>query len=283
VEKKALGRGLEALLPESASKATSTNEESHQIRVEHIHPNPYQPRQSFAEDETSQLSDSIKKFGVIQPVIVRRKGDGFFELIAGERRLRAAKMAGLATIPAIVRYSNDQQAMELALVENLQRKDLNPMEEARGYHRMLKEFGYTQESIAQRIGKDRSTVANISRLVNLPPDIQTMVESGDLTAGHAKVLLGLDRLETQMKFAAQIITNQWSVRQAEQAVTGASGRVTKAKRSARSPSVYPDLEDRLRKHLGTRVNIVKTGSGGKIVLQYFSAEELNRLVESLLG
>jgi ParB family chromosome partitioning protein len=281
MEKKALGRGLDALLPESSGKAPSSAEEIQHLSVDQILPNRYQPRQQFIPEETSELSDSIKKNGILQPVLVRRKGDGVFELIAGERRLRAAKEAGLHTVPVIIRNASDAQAMELALVENLQRKDLNPMEEARGFHRMMKEFGYTQDSIAQRIGKDRSTIANMTRLVNLPPEVQGLVESGDITTGHAKVILGLHGPETQIRLAKQIVQGGLSVRQAEQEAARAA-RPGKARRPLRIPAAYPDLEERLRKRLGTRVNIVKNRRGGKIVVQYFSTEELDRLVEILL-
>ena len=281
MEKKALGRGLDALLPEGSGKAPSSAEEIQQLSMDQILPNRFQPRQQFIPEETSELSDSIKKNGILQPVIVRRKGDGVFELIAGERRLRAAKQAGLHTVPVVIRNASDEQAMELALVENLQRKDLNPMEEARGFHRMMKEFGYTQDTIAQRIGKDRSTIANMTRLVNLPPEVQGLVESGDITTGHAKVILGLHGSETQIRLAKQIVQGRLSVRQAEQEAAR-TARPGKVRRSLRIPAAYPDLEDRLRRRLGTRVNILKNRRGGKIVVQYFSSEELDRLVEILL-
>jgi ParB family chromosome partitioning protein len=282
MEKKALGRGLDALLPESSGKPSAHPDGIQTLQVEQILPNRYQPRQRFIAEEISQLSESIKKNGIIQPVIVRRKGDGLFELIAGERRLRAAKQAGLPSVPALIRNSSDEQALELALVENLQRSDLNPMEEARGYHRMMREFEHTQESIAQRIGKDRSTVANLIRLINLPPEVQSLVESGELTTGHAKVLLGVQGPEPQVRLARRIVEGQLSVRQAEHVVA----RVTRAgrpRRTVRVPAAYPDLEEQLRRRLGTRVNIVKNRRGGKIVVEFFSAEELDRLVELLLG
>ena len=282
MEKKALGRGLDALLPESGTRVAHGSDEIQHLRVDQILPNRYQPRQRFIDEETSELCESIKKNGIIQPILVRRKGDGMFELIAGERRLRAAKQASLQTVPAIVRNSSDEQAMELALVENLQRKDLNPMEEARGYHRMLKEFAYTQDTIAQRIGKDRSTVANMMRLINLPPEVQSQVEAGQLTTGHAKVILGLDRPEAQIALANRIIHGQLSVRQAEKEAARAI-RLLRGKRAVRLPSAYPDLEDKLQRRLGTRVKILKHRRGGKIVVEYFSADELDRLVEVLLG
>jgi ParB family chromosome partitioning protein len=281
MEKKALGKGLEALLPGGGPKTTAASSEVEQLPIEHIMPNRYQPRKDFLESELVELADSVKQNGVLQPVLVRRKGDGFYELIAGERRLRAAKLAGLMSIPAIVRNSSDEQAMELALVENLQRKDLNPMEAAHAYHRLLNEFGLTQEAVAQRIGKDRSSIANFIRLVNLPNEIQWLVESGLLSTGHAKVLLGLTRPELQLKLARQIVDSRLSVRQAELLVSRL-GRVTRTRKPARRAGAYTDLEEKLQRRMGTRVSIVPGRRGGKIVLDYFTSEDLDRLVELLL-
>ncbi|MEW6542697.1 MAG: ParB/RepB/Spo0J family partition protein [Nitrospirota bacterium] len=281
MEKRALGKGLEALLP-TVVRPAAPDRDVQQVSVEQIHPNRYQPRTDFSETELAQLADSIKQNGLLQPVLVRRKGDGQFELIAGERRWRAAKLAGLQQISAIVRNTSDEQALVLALLENLQREDLNPMEAARAYHRMVAEFGFTQDALAQRIGKDRSSVANIVRLVNLPNEIQQLVESGHLSSGHAKVLLGLPKGEAQINLARQIVKDQLSVRQAEHlAESRVKGR--KARRSAPRQKAYPDLEERLQRRLGTKVSIVKGRSGGKIVLDYFSTAELDRLVELLLG
>ena len=282
MEKKALGRGLDALLPEAPSRTSSGLEEIHQIPVDRIMPNPYQPRQQFREEDNLQLSESIKKNGVIQPIIVRSKGDGAFELIAGERRLRGARQAGLHVVPALIRHSTDEQSIQIALVENLQRKDLNPMEEARGYHRMMKEFGYSQDMLAQRIGKDRSTVANIVRLIHLPADVQSLVEVGSLSLGHAKVILGLPQAELQLQLAQAIVRDQMSVREAEKWAT-TTGRTGKRRKAIKVPSPYADVEDRLRKRLGTRVTITKNRRGGSIVIQYFSASELDHLIEVLLG
>ena len=185
MEKKALGKGLEALLPERRPLHTSPTGEIQELPLDQIMPNRYQPRREFADWELAELAESVKQNGVLQPILVRRKGDGFFETIAGERRLRAAKLAGLQRIPAIIRNSSDEQSMELALVENLQRKDLNPMEAARAYHRLINEFAFTQDTVAQRLGKDRSSIANIIRLVNLPNEIKMLVESGAISTGHA--------------------------------------------------------------------------------------------------
>ncbi|WP_447978799.1 ParB/RepB/Spo0J family partition protein [Candidatus Nitrospira bockiana] len=281
MEKKALGRGLEALLPGGGTKDGSPPQvqDIQEIPVEHIIPNRYQPRTRFSEDDISELAESIKQNGLIQPVLVRRRGDGIFELIAGERRLRAAKLAGLARIRAIIRNSSDEQAMELALVENVQRQDLNPMEAARAYHRLTTEFGFTQESVAQRIGKDRSSVANIARLIQLPHDIQQLIENGQLSTGHAKVLLGLSSAEAQRTLAREILAGALSVRQAEK--LAASHARPHRPRTRTTP--YADVEERLQRRLGTRVSIAKGRRGGRIVLHYFGPEELDRLLEILLA
>lgn len=280
MEKKALGKGLEALLPTVHFKEpVPQHADVQEVPLGQIIPNRYQPRTTFSEGEISELAESIKKNGLIQPVMVRRKGDGLYELIAGERRFRAAKLAGLMTIKAVIRNSSDEQAMELALVENLQRQDLNPMEAARAYHRLITEFGLTQEQVAQRIGKDRSSIANISRLTNLPHDIQQLLELGQLTTGHAKVILGLSTPAAQHSLARSIIDGQLSVRQAEKIAAQAS----KPRRAPGRPTPHSDIEDRLQKHLGTRVTIQKGRRGGKILLHYFGPEELDRLIEMLLG
>ena len=282
MEKKALGRGLEALLPVTGGKAMSEYKEVQELSIDHILPNRYQPRREFSDSELTELAESVKQNGLLQPILVRRKGDGFFELIAGERRLRAAKLAGLHSVAAIVRNSNDEQAIELALVENLQRKDLNPMEAARAYHRMVLEFGFTHATLAQRLGKDRSSIANFTRLVNLPSEIQNLVESGLISTGHAKVILGLDSPEKQVKLAQRIVEGQLSVRQAEEEVVRPS-RLRRGKKMAWRRKPYPDLEERIRKHLGTRVTILKGKRSGKIIIHYFSPAELDRLLEVLLG
>lgn len=282
MEKKALGKGLEALLPERRPLHASPAGEIQELPLDQIMPNRYQPRREFADWELAELAESIKQNGLLQPILVRRKGDGFFETIAGERRLRAAKLAGLRSIPAIVRNSTDEQSMELALVENLQRKDLNPMEAARAYHRLINEFAFTQDTVAQRLGKDRSSIANIVRMVTLPNEIKVLIESGAISTGHAKVILGLPRPEGQIKLARRIVEGQLSVRQAEKAAAGES-RVSKVKTGVRQQKPYPDLEDRLQKRLGTRVSILKSRRGGKIVIHYFTSAELDRLLEAILG
>src|SRR4026209_1511312 len=205
MEKKALGRGLDALLP--AAKPVSMPElpEVQHLLVDSIVPNRYQPRQNFSAQELAELTDSLKQSGLLQPILVRRKGDGIFELISGERRWRAAKEAGLETIQAVIRNCGDEESVVLALVENLQREDLNPMEMARAYYRMMNEFGLTQDIIAQRVGCERSSIANLVRLIHLPMEVQQLIESGQLSAGHAKVILGLASSGEQLRVANLVV------------------------------------------------------------------------------
>lgn len=285
MEKKALGRGLEALLPKGSSLITRTavsesDEAGHEIPLHQIRPNRYQPREEFSEESLSQLADSIRHNGMLQPIVVRKMGDGGYELVAGERRFRAAKLAGWPRIPAIVRNCTDEEAMLLALEENLQRSDLNPMETARAYHRLMTEFGLTQDTVAKRLGKDRSTVANILRLNQLASDVQQWVERGALSTGHAKVLLGCPK-EAQLPLARRIIDHQLSVRQAERLAARAGKRV-RTLRASSNESIYLSIEERLQRHLGTRVSIVRGRQGGRIVVHFFSPEDLNRLVETML-
>ena len=282
MEKKALGKGLDALLP--AAKASQPNDSGdvQHLRIDAIVPNRYQPRHIFDPGELAELTASIKENGVLQPVVVRRKGDGIYELISGERRWRASKEAGLETIHAMIRNCSDHDCLLLALVENLQREDLNPMETARAYTRMMNEFGLTQDVIAQRVGCDRSSVANSVRLTNLHPEVQELVELGTLSAGHAKVILGLKSPESQVRVAKVVASRRLSVRETEKVVESSLvGR--KRSRKATGHSQWIDLEARLQKRLGTKVTIQPRGPGGKIVIHYFSAQDLDGVVETLLS
>jgi ParB family chromosome partitioning protein len=281
MEKKALGRGLDALLPSTRQTVEPERGDVQQLRLDAIVPNRYQPRQQFSEAELADLAKSLKENGLLQPILVRRKGDGIFELIAGERRLRAAKLAGLEKIAAVIRNCSDQESMVLALVENLQRDDLNPMDTARAYHRMVNEFGLTQDAVAEKVGRDRSSIANMLRLMTLPPEIQELVESNQLTTGHAKVILGLVAPEAQINLARRIVQSRLSVREAERLLQHQSDGRRQAKRTVRPPA-RSDLEERLQKRLGTRVHIEKGRRGGKIIIQYFSPEELDGIVEKIL-
>jgi ParB family chromosome partitioning protein len=282
MEKKALGKGLGALLPSPKVSPPTEPADVQRIRIENIVPNRYQPRHTFPQDELAELTASIKESGVLQPIMVRRKGDGVYELIAGERRWRASKEAGLETIPVVIRNCSDQEALLLALVENLQREDLNPMETARAYSRMMTEFGLTQEAIAFKVGRDRSSVANFVRLIHLPSEVQELVEGGTLTTGHAKALLGLPSAEEQLRIGKMVAAGTLSVRETEKIVELS---LVRKKRQPRSPRTSPctDLEARLQKRLGTKVTIHPHKQGGKVVIHYFSPEELDGVVETLLS
>jgi len=282
MEKKALGRGLDALLPSVTVNQPVEATDVQHIRIDDIVPNRYQPRHHFSPGELAELVASIKQSGILQPIMVRRKGDGIFELIAGERRWRASKEAGLETIQAVVRNCSDQESLLIALVENIQREDLNPMETARAYSRMMNEFGLTQDAIADKVGRDRSSVANAVRLTHLHPEVQKLVESGTLSAGHAKVILGLESPEQQLQVSTMVASHGLSVRETEKLVEYS---VVKRKRSRKTPvnSEWSTLEMRLQKRLGTKVHILPRGQGGKIVVQYFSAQQLDGIVENLLS
>jgi ParB family transcriptional regulator, chromosome partitioning protein len=281
MEKKALGKGLGALLPSSKLSQPTEPTDVQRIRIETIVPNRYQPRHTFPPDELAELAASIKESGVLQPIMVRRKGDGIYELIAGERRWRASKEAGLETIPVVIRNCSDQESLLLALVENLQREDLNPMETARAYSRMMNEFGLTQDAIAAKVGRDRSSVANFVRLIHLHPELQELVQEGTLTTGHAKALLSLSSPEDQLKIGKIVASGALSVRQTEKLVeSSVAGKKRRNKTPHSSPWV--DLEARLQKRLGTKVSIHPQSQGGKIVIHYFSPAELDGVVEALL-
>ena len=282
MEKKALGRGLDALLP--AIKPVSMPElpEVQHLRIDAIVPNRYQPRQSFPPQELAELTASLKQNGLLQPILVRRKGDGIYEIISGERRWRAAKEAGQETIQAVIRNCGDEESVVLALIENIQRADLNPMEMAKTYHRMMNEFGLTQDTIAQRVDCERSSVANIVRLINLPLEIQQLIETNQISMGHAKVILGLHEQNEQLRVAKLVISNGLSVRETEKLVESASvAKKRGTKELQRTP--WSDVEERLQKRLGTKVVIQKGKRGGKIVIHYFSPPELDGILETLLN
>lgn len=282
MEKKALGRGLDALLPAAKPVAISELSEIQHLRVDAIVPNRYQPRQNFSAQELAELTDSLKQSGLLQPILVRRKGDGIYELISGERRWRAAKEAGLETIQAVIRNCGDEESVVLALVENLQRADLNPMEMARAYHRMMNEFGLTQDIIARRVGCERSSIANVVRLMQLPLEIQQLIESNQLSMGHAKVILSLPIQNEQLRVAQLVVSKALSVRETEKFIeVSLTGKKRGTKELRRTP--WSDVEERLQKRLGTKVMIQKGKRGGKIVIHYFSPPELDGILETLLN
>ncbi len=282
MEKKALGRGLDALLPAIKPVPMQELPEVQHLRVDAIVPNRYQPRQMFSPQELAELTASLKQNGLLQPILVRRKGDGIYELISGERRWRAAKEAGLETIQAVIRNCGDEESVVLALIENLQREDLNPMEMARAYHRMMNEFGLTQDIIARRVDCDRSSIANIVRLINLPLEIQQLIETDKISMGHAKVILGLPDQNEQLRVAQLVISKALSVRETEKLLESSPAAKRRgAKELRRTP--WSDVEERLQKRFGTKVMIQKGRRGGKIVIHYFSSPELDGILETLLN
>ncbi len=275
-KRRALGRGLGALIPQDSSTvpaAGAAEETGLHIPVSAIHPNPLQPRQKFSESALNELSQSIRDNGILQPLLVRRRGNEF-ELIAGERRFRAAQKAGLTEVPVTVRDIPDEQLLEIALVENIQRENLNPIEEARAYRRLTDEFGLTQEQVAERVGKDRSTVANSMRLLQLPAEVQDDLESGNLSAGHARALITLVEDREKIALAQDIIRQRLSVREAE--------RHAKRRTVVQADPDMRAAEVRLQDHLGTKVRLRNRKNGaGKIEIEYYSLDELNGLLEKL--
>jgi len=271
--KPALGKGLGALLP-------GKGEEVAQIEVERVIPNEYQPRRTFRDDSLQELAASIREKGILQPVIVSRVGDGSFRLIAGERRWRAASLAGLKKIPALVKDVSSQDAIEIALIENIQREDLNPVETAAAFQRLLRDFHLTQEDLSQRVGKDRATISNYLRILKLPDEIRSLLNENRLTVGHAKALLGLDKKEEQIECARAIVKKGLSVREAETLCQRLLRPPSKRRTKGKLPEVL-DLEDRLTRSLGTKVRIHHKDKTGRIEIEYYSLDELDRLIELL--
>lgn len=273
--KRVLGRGLGALLPPAETEA---GERLRDLPIESLVPNPTQPRKTFAPGALAELAASIRASGVLEPIIARPRGDRF-EIVVGERRWRAAQQAGLARIPTQIREVNDAEALELALEENLLREELNPIETAQAYQRLLGEFGWTQDLLAHRVGRDRSSVANTLRLLRLPEPIQADLRSGRLSMGHARALLGLSTAEAQLRLRERILAQEWSVRATEAGVQQLRPRAS-ARRRARAPEIAA-LEEELRQALGTRVRIVGSLTRGRIELPYASGESLEALHERL--
>ena len=287
-----LGKGIRSLLQniDADLKTTSgslkttvveTATNTNRISVDDIEANPKQPRRDFEEKSLLELAESIKLHDIIQPVTVSRLTNGKYRLIAGERRWRAAKLAGINDIPAYVRQANDAQLLELALLENLQREDLNAMEVSLSYKRMMEELDYTQEQVAERMGKDRSTVANFIRLLKLPPDIQLAVRNGDLSMGHARALINVDTIDKQLFIFKEIKEKGLSVRQTEALVRNLYRQGGAVKKSSKSqlPAAFQRIEDKLASHFSTRVKLRHSRNGsGQIIIEYYSQEELNKIL-----
>jgi ParB family transcriptional regulator, chromosome partitioning protein len=283
-----LGRGLGALIPPGAAEHKATTEGGYrEVPVAAIRANPYQPRVAFDEETIGALADSIREVGLLQPVLVRPAGDGF-ELIAGERRWRAARRVGLQVIPALVRETDDNTALEQALVENLQRSDLNPLEEAGAYQQLIEDFKVTHEQVAARVGKSRAAISNTLRLLQLPPSIQRAVRERQITMGHARALLGTPDRAFQEALAKRIIKDDLSVRQVEEAVrarnegSGGSTRSTNGAGSKRRPPGLAELEEMLGDHLDTRVKI-KLGAGGRgtLMVEFAGLDDLERIYRTM--
>ena len=286
MEKKALGKGLGALLPGHDPRSSGSDQVIQMVPITQIVPNRFQPRKTFLQEDLESLAESIRQNGLLQPILVRRKGDGVYELIAGERRFRSAKLANLSTVPVIVRNTKDYESTVLALVENIQRKDLNPMEEAHAYTKLIEEFGLTQEIVAERVGRERSSIANILRLVTLPSEIQQLIRSEELTLGHAKVILGIPNSQTQIIVAKKVLRNQLSVRDLERLIkTSSTGLKKDSKKTepSGSHSRYSTVEEQLRKQLGTKVAIRSRKRGGELTVTYYSDEDLTRIVDVILS
>lgn len=307
--KKVLGRGLGAFFPdykdepsEGETEQTSNQTDAKQnvyldpqkrvnvvlrVPVQNIRPNPHQPRREFNEESLQELATSIENHGLIQPITVRYIGEKRFELISGERRLRASKLAGINELPAYVREVNDEEIISFALIENIQREDLNPIEIALGYQRLIDEVGYTQAEVAEKVGKNRSTIANMLRLLNLPAYLQAALRDHRISMGHARSLINVEKEEDQKRIFQEIIDKGYSVRQTEQAVRSLGEEKKpepqKAKsghpNSGRHAPMFKEISSRLRRTLSTKVNIKPKKNGGEIRIEFYSDEELERLLE----
>jgi ParB family transcriptional regulator, chromosome partitioning protein len=288
-KRRALGKGLDSLLPRAHAAPSAEGEggKPRELPLDQIDPNPFQTRSQVNEEQLAELAASIKANGVVQPILVRALANGRFQLIAGERRWRASRLAGKAAVPAILRQVSDEQAMEITIVENLQRADLNPMEQARAFQRLSHEFHMTQEQMAQRTGKDRATVANFLRLLRLPPSVQAKVESGDLAFGHARALLALDDAEMIETAAQRVTSRALSVRQTESYVhelIDPSHKVARKKKSA--PEIDPnvrDAQEQLQRALGLKVTIDDHNGRGKVIIEYARLEDFDALMERIAG
>ena len=300
-KRKALGRGLAALIPgtgapaappimtasDGGGRATGGGGGLELVAIEEVHPSREQPRKTFDDARIEELAASIRTQGVIQPLVVRKREAGGYELIAGERRWRAAQRAGLHAVPAVIRDVAPTRAFEMAMVENLQREDLNPIEEAAGYQRLISELGYTQESLAARVGKDRTTITNALRLLRLPDEVRDMVVAGRVSMGHARALLGLESIDSMVRLARRVAAREMSVRQVEGLVRrereGHGNGTGPVAAPARPSASARDLSERLSRGLGARVNVVEAGPGhGHLEIHYHTLDELDALIGRLL-
>ncbi len=287
--KAALGRGLDALIPDLGSVAElnstpgSSQSDYFLCEVDMIRPNRYQPRRRFSDEELAELAESVRVQGILQPLLVRRDEIDGYELVAGERRLRAAAMAGLDRVPVVVKDVSDAEMLEISIVENIQRENLNPMEEANAYHRLITEFELTQDQAADRVGKSRSAVANFLRLRHLPDPIQSSIMEGVLRMGHARALLGAETQAKQQAAFREVVAKKLSVRQTEALIKRINGEKKTAQPSELTPEqrYFRDISDDLSRHYGTRVRIHRKGKKGRVEIDFFNDDDLNRLLEML--
>lgn len=284
MNKRPLGRGLSALISTDSPPADS--DEIRDLEIDLIRPGHQQPRTTFDQARLEELAQSIRTSGIIQPLLVRPRG-GLFELVAGERRWRAAQLAGLTRIPAIIREIPDEKLLELALIENIQRQELNPIEEANAYKRLIESLNLTQEEVAQRVGRDRTFITNYLRILKLPSEIQFLLENEKLSFGHARALLGLADVILQRRYAQKIVKHNWSVRETERRIKHASqdGPITSKRLAKREDPNVRSAEAKLRRRLGTQVRILpaRAGSSGKIEIEYYSSPDLDRLYSMLVS
>jgi ParB family chromosome partitioning protein len=276
--RQALGKGLGALIPEKGVPEGEGKRPLQQCGIEEVHPNPFQPRKAFSDEQLQELVDSIREKGILQPLLVRRRSDGY-ELIAGERRWRAAQRAGLREIPILVRDVSDSEMLEISLIENIQREDLNPIEEAEAYKRLMEQFHLTQEEISKKVGKDRSTIANTVRLLKLPPEIKLSLAEGKITMGHARAFLSLDGVDKQRLLWKKLLSAGLSVRQTESLVKRLRTRSSPSPR--RSHPEWSGLIEEIQRVLGTKIRILGDRRRGKIEIHFFSPDELDRIIELL--
>ena len=283
----ALGKGLDALLGDTA--LLSQNGGSVSLPTSQVEPGLNQPRKHFDEESLADLSESIRQHGILQPLTVRRLASGYYQIIAGERRWRAARMAGLSEIPAMIVEADDRKVMELGLIENLQREDLNPMEEAMGYQSLIKDYGLTQEEVSQRVSKSRPTVANAMRLLQLPQEVQWLIEQGSITAGHGRAMLPLANPEVEIAMAEEVMRKNLSVREVEERVRRMrneeipDGTIRKEpnQQEKTEEMYYRDVELRLTQDLGRKVTITRGRKRGKLTLEYYDVDDLNALLSTL--
>ena len=279
VKKSGLGRGFDAIFADNSVEDISTGNSTTKVKLLDIEPNREQPRKQFDEEALAELSDSIAQHGVLQPLLVRPMPDGGYQLVAGERRWRASRMAGLTEVPVVIRDLTDAQVAELALVENLQRENLNPLEEANGYKELSDKFGYTQEKISEIVGKSRPTIANALRLLNLPEDVQEMVSNGSLSMGHARAILSLQDDKMKTDLAKLVIANDLSVRETERIARNMAKEAPRVKKTKKRNPYYDEAELALSEVLGRKVKITKSSKKGALEIEFFDDADLKKLLK----